>query len=121
MAGKEVRAGKAFVEITLRDKLQAGLNRAAARLRSFAAVTSGIGAGLVGASAAILGPLAAAVKQFSSAGDAVHKMAARTGLSAEAISELGHAANLSGTNMQTLETGVRRMQQTIGEAASGLG
>jgi phage-related protein len=121
MAGKEVRAGKAFVEITLRDHLQAGLNRAAARLRAFASVTSSIGAGLTGASAAILGPLAAAVKQFSDTGDAVEKMAARTGLSAEAVSELGHAANLSGTDIGTLETGIRRMQQTVADAAGGLG
>ena len=44
MAGKEVRAGKAFVEIVLRDRLAAGLNRAAAQLRGFATMTSAIGA-----------------------------------------------------------------------------
>ena len=34
MAGREIRAGKAFVEITLRDKLQAGLKKAAAQLKA---------------------------------------------------------------------------------------
>ena len=43
--GKEVRAGKAFVELVLRDKLQAGLRRAASRLRAFAGVASSIGGG----------------------------------------------------------------------------
>ena len=120
MAGREIKAGKAFVEITLRNGLQAGLKRAAAQLRAFASVTSAVGAGLTAASGAILGPLTAAVNVFSDLGDAVHKMAARTGMSAEAVSELAHAAGLSGTNIPTLETGVRRMQQTIGEAAMGV-
>jgi len=119
MAGKEIRAGKAFVEITLRNQLEAGLKRAAAQLRTFGKFTSTLGAGLVGASGAILGPLAAAVSQFSNVGDAVEKMAARTGMSAEAVSQLGHAANLSGTTVETLETGVRKMQQTLGDAAMG--
>ena len=92
MAGKEIRAGKAFVEILLRNNLQAGLKRAAKQLRAFATLTSTIGVGLSGASAAILGPIGAAVQQFSEVGESVKKMALRTGMSTEAISELSHAA-----------------------------
>lgn len=120
MAGKEVKAGKAFVEIMLRDDLQAGLNRASKRLKSFGTTVAVMGAALGGVSAGILAPLAAAVTQFSSTGDEVQKMAARTGLSAEAVSELSHAANLSGTDLGAFEKGVRRMQRTIVDAAGGL-
>ena len=119
MAGKEVRAGKAFVEVTLRNKLQAGLEQAAKQLKAFAALTGAIGAGLTGASAAILGPIAAAVKQFSDVGDAVQKMATRTGMSAEAVSELAYAANNAGTDIETLESCLTRMQKTVVEAARG--
>jgi hypothetical protein len=96
-----------------------GLRQIAARLRTFGTLVGSIGAGLSGASAAVLGPLVAAVAYFSSVGDAVEKMAARTGMSAEAVSEFGHAADLSGTDIGTVETAVRRMQQTISDAATG--
>ena len=43
MSGREVRAGKAFVEIALRDRLEAGLKRISARLRGFAAGVGAIG------------------------------------------------------------------------------
>ena len=94
--GQAVRAGRAFVEIVLRNKVKQGLDQVAKQLGAFGKVTAAIGAGLTAASASIIGPLAAAVSHFSDAGDAVDKMAARTGLSTEAVSELAHAADLSG-------------------------
>ena len=42
MSSKEVRAGRAFVEIALRDNLEAGLKQAASQLRAFAATTAAI-------------------------------------------------------------------------------
>ena len=119
MAGKEIRAGKAFVEILLRNNLQAGLKRAAKQLRAFATLTSTIGVGLSGASAAILGPIGAAVQQFSEVGESVKKMALRTGMSTEAISELSHAASVSGTDLDAMEAGMRKMHDTVIDAARG--
>ena len=107
--GQAVRAGRAFVEIVLRNKVKQGLDQVAKQLRTFGKVTSAIGAGLTAASASVIGPLAAAVSHFSSAGDAVDKMAARTGLSTEAVSELAHAADLSGTNVETLDVETREL------------
>ncbi|HOJ76343.1 MAG TPA: phage tail tape measure protein, partial [Phycisphaerae bacterium] len=46
-------------------------------------------------------------------------MAGRTGVSAEALSELGFAAEQSGADLETLETGLRKMQKLIGDAADG--
>jgi hypothetical protein len=40
-------------------------------------------------------------------------MSARTGLSVEALSALGHAATQSGTDMETVEGAVRRMQKAL--------
>jgi hypothetical protein len=119
MAGKEVRAGKAFVEIVLRDQLAAGLKRAAAQLRGFATLTGAIGAGLTASSGAILGPLAAAISQFSSIGSAVADMSARTGMSAEGLTALGYAASMTGASLEDVEKGIRKMQQNIADAASG--
>lgn len=54
------------------------------------------------------------------AGDQIQKMALRTGFSTEALSELKHAAELSGTSLEGLENGVRRMQRSILDLERGL-
>ena len=75
----------------------------------------------------VTGPLVAVgtalfgiTKKTADAGDAIQKMALRTGLSTEALSEYKHAAELSGTSLESLEKGVKRMQSTIYDAEQGL-
>lgn len=114
-----IRAGRAYVELGVSDKLTAGLRRAQRRLQAFGEGLRSIGMRLTAVAASALAPLGAAVRHFSNAGDDLHKMAARTGVSAEALSELGFAAEQSGADMETLELGLRRMQKVIGEAADG--
>lgn len=43
----------------------------------------------------------------------------RTGVSVEALAELGYAAEQTGTDMTTLEAGLRRMQKLLAAAAQG--
>lgn len=115
-----IRAGKAFVELGASDtKLVRGLKAAQAKLRAFGAAVQGIGLRMMAFGSAGLAPLTLAVKHFASAGDTLDKMSKRTGLSAEALSELGFAAEQSGANLEALEKGVRKMQQTILDAAQG--
>lgn len=114
-----IRAGRAFVELGVSDKLTAGLRKAQQRLQAFGAGLRTIGVGMVAAASGVLTPLAGAVRQFAGVGDALHKMSARTSVSAEALSELGFAAEQSGTDLETLELGLRRMQKVIGDAAGG--
>jgi hypothetical protein len=78
----------------------------------------GIGVAALGASAIAAG--AASVKSFADAGDEVQKMALRTGFGTEALSELRHAANLSGTSLAGFETGVKRMARFVDDANEGL-
>ena len=84
-----------------------------------AAIGVGIAAG-----AAAVGGIAAFAKRsisaFAQAGDEVQKMSLRVGFSTEALSELKHAAELSGTSLGSLENGVKRMQRTILDAENGL-
>jgi TP901 family phage tail tape measure protein len=119
MGSREVRAGRAFVEIVARDNLGAGLQKIFAKLRGVATVVGAIGGAMVAATGTIAGALASTIGLFSSVGDEIEKMATRTGMSAEAVSELGYACDLSGTSVETLENGVRRMQNTIADAARG--
>lgn len=115
-----IRAGRAFVELFADDtKLVRGLRAAEKKLRAFGASISRMGRQMATLGSAILTPLVAASKAFAVMGDSVGKMAKRTGFSTEALSELSFAAQQSGTTIETLENGVRKMQRTIADAGQG--
>jgi len=115
-----IRAGRAFVELfTDNKKLVAGLRAAQQRLRAFGLGAIRAGGALIGVGAAVAAPLIGAVKNFAAVGDELNKMSARTGVSTAALSQLGFAAEQSGSNLATIEKGIRKMQQTVGEAADG--
>ena len=111
-----IRAGRAFVELGVSDRLTAALKRAERKLKAFGESVRSLGLRLAGLGGAALAPLAGAVKLFASAGDTLDKMSLRTGVSVEALSELGFAAEQSGADLQTLENGVRVMQRTLNDA-----
>lgn len=79
-----------------------------------------IGIGMMAMGGAILAAGAMSIKTFAQMGDAVAKMAKRTGFSTEALSELKHAADISGASLETLEKGVKKMSKTIVDASDGL-
>ena len=116
-----IRAGRAFVELfTDNSKLVRGLRGAEKQIKAFGNRIRNMGLKMAGLGTALLAPLAGAAKYFSSYGDQVAKMAKRTGLSVEALSEMQFVASQSGTSIETLETGFRRMQRSIYDAGRGL-
>ncbi|MHA1364372.1 MAG: phage tail tape measure protein, partial [Candidatus Freyarchaeota archaeon] len=72
------------------------------------------------AGGAIVGTLGMMVKSYVKAGDEVHKMALRTGFATETLSELRYAAQISGTDLTSLEKAVKKMQKTIVDASEGM-
>ena len=84
------------------------------RVRTIGKVLTGIGV------TAVAGFGLAAVKSFADAGDEVQKMAQRTGISTEALSELRFAAEQSGTSLATVEKGSKRMAAMLFDAELGL-
>jgi len=78
-----------------------------------------VGAAMTAAGAAITGFAALSIKDFAAAGDEVQKMAARTGFSTERLSELRHAAELSGTSLDSVEKASKKLSTTITEAGEG--
>ncbi|MGD9791758.1 MAG: hypothetical protein AB7K52_15365 [Phycisphaerales bacterium] len=114
-----IRAGRAFVELGVSDKLTAGLRRAQKQLEAFGAGLRSVGTRLAGIGATAIAALLGTAKAFSDTGDMLDKMSQRTGVSVEALSELGFAADLSGTDLETLEAGLRNMQRTLTGAAQG--
>jgi hypothetical protein len=116
-----IRAGRAFVELFADDtKLVRGLRAAERKLRAFGDGIRTLGLKVMALGASMMAPLIGSAKAFSVMGDAVAKMAKRTGLSVETVSELGYAASQSGIEMSALENGIRRMQRSIYDAERGL-
>lgn len=119
-SAKGIRAGRAFVELFADDTaLARGLRRAQKRLQAFGEGARAIGTRIAASGAAILAGFGAAVTIFARAGDALDKMSARTDVSAEALSELAFAAGQSGSDIETLEKGLRTMRKTVVEARQG--
>jgi hypothetical protein len=115
-----IRAGAAYVELFVKDnRLTRGLAAAAAKLKAFGAGITGLGTQLLGVGAAFAAPFVLAAKVFTDLGSDLIDMSQRTGVSVEALSELGFAAEQSGADMETLEAGLRKMQKFVVEAADG--
>ena len=115
-----IRAGKAYVELGADDsKLRKALDGASTRLKSFGAGVATIGVSMAGLGVAIAAPLFAASKMFADAGSELADMSARTGMSVEALSALGHAATQTGTDLATVEGAARKMQKNLVAAATG--
>ena len=73
--------------------------------------------------AAVVGTTAAIVKMTTAtakAGDMFHKMSLRTGMSAQVLSELKHAAEISGASIDDVEKGVKTLAKRISDARFGL-
>ena len=78
-----IRAGRAFVELGVSDKLSAGLKAAQKKLEAFGAGLRSIGTKMAGIGVAAITALLGTAKVFSDSGDALDKMSARTGVSVE--------------------------------------
>lgn len=115
-----IRAGAAYIELFIKDSsLVKGLNAAAQKLEAFGESLTAIGTKMMTLGAGIVTPLLGAAKVFADMGGDLADMSQRTGVSVEALSELGFAAEQSGADMETLEGSLRKMQKLVVEAAGG--
>lgn len=113
--GGGVEAGKAFVKFLLEDsEFRKSLKGVGTQLKN----VGKIGAA---ATAPLVAGFTAAIATFVSVGDALGDMATRTGVGAEALSELTYAAGQTGTNITAVEKAIRKMQVNVGNAAMGTG
>lgn len=114
-AGQAIRAGAAYIELTTRDsKLVKGLQSASQKLKAFSASVGAMGRKFTATGWDI-------AKQFAAMGANLSDMSQRTGVSAQALSELGFAAEMSGSNLEQLGGALFRMRRRIANAATGSG
>jgi hypothetical protein len=115
-----IRAGRAYVELFADGrKLYAGLRQASAKLKAFGASIREVGSRLMMLGGAALAPLAAVARLYGGMGDQLSHMSDRTGIAVEVLSALSFAAEQSGVEIEDLENGIRKMQKTIVDAATG--
>ena len=119
---RDIRAGGAFVEMSLKDDaLRKGLRRASRNLDNFAASVGRVGAGFTAASAAIAAPLTLASRRFLQVGDNLDKLSQRTGIAVEQLSRLEFAAKRSGATLGDVGNAVQRANRRIGRITAGEG
>jgi len=94
------------------DGYQKGMASIRKDMQSFA--QEGLVAGL-----AITAGMTASVKAWADAGHAIEELSQKTGMSATSISELKYAADLSGSSIDELAVGMKRMAVVVTDAANG--
>lgn len=121
-----IRAGRAYVELGADDKLSAALDNAKKKVKEFGDAASAVGAGvqtaglaIMAAGTAIVGSLGAAGLAFAKIGSDLNDISARTGMSVEALSELQFVFAQTGVEAADLESGIKKMQKAVVEAANG--
>jgi hypothetical protein len=107
------------VEIIITSEVSRALKGLGGVTKSLGVMTKAAmaaGAAIVG----LTGSLFAVAKTTSSVGDQFQKMAQRVGVSAQALSELSFAADLSGSSIESVETGLRLLSKRMLDANQGL-
>lgn len=113
-----IEAAKAFVRISADDSQARGiLSRLPSLFKSVATAIGAIGLGNLFAQG--ISKATAAVFSFAESGAAVDDMAKRTGASSESLSQLAFAAEQSGSSLQGVEKGMRKLSDVTTEAANG--
>ena len=134
MGASDIRAGRAFVEVSTDDKTEAGLAKIQAKLRTWSESLQHLGettrggelpeplaavARFAASPAGLFSGLLAANHAYAESGAAMLEMAERAGTSVEAISAMSYAAQRCGVDSSELAAGLRKMQVAIHNAGKG--
>lgn len=98
-----VNAGRAEVEVSLRDRIAASLPALERKLKATGANIAKLGAGVGAASGAGLGLFSAAAKSFAGAGTELVNLSIKTGVSVQSLSALEFAAARTGSTMDDVQ------------------
>jgi len=124
MAGgrRDIEAGSAYVRVFMKKtELERGLIKLRRNLQNIGAGFTRAGAMFAAAGGAIVGTIAKAVSDFAGFGDQLDKMAARTGVSVKALSELKFAAEQSGASIEDVGAVIQKMNRRVGRVTAGQG
>lgn len=87
-------------------------------LQKFGKSMQKVGASFAVVGGAITAALGVAVKSLANAADMADDTAKRTGLTVEAVQELGYVAKMTGSNLATVEVALRTMQKGLTDSGT---
>jgi TP901 family phage tail tape measure protein len=115
MSRADIMAGKAYVELTIKNsKFLSGMKQISDKMKATGVSIAQFGTKIMGIGATVGGALGGAVKHFASLGDEIGKGTKRMNVSVQAFQELSHAAKEGGTDIGTVENGLRNLQNAAG-------
>lgn len=103
------------------SQLKGALNSAGGNVTSFTQKIGKIGKIATVAGVAVVAAFAKIVTGTAKVGDQFHKMSLRTGVATEDLSALAYAADISGTDIKTLEKGLKGLTKVMDDATQGIG
>lgn len=116
MTASGIRAGAAFVELGVRNRITRPLAKIRGRLNAFASNVSSIGRRLLGAAAGISVPIAASVKVYSDFADQMAVVRAVSGATADEFAALEEKAKELGRTTSFTASQVAGAQAELGRA-----
>jgi hypothetical protein len=119
MSTAAIKAGKAWVEMRIRDLTQADLDKVQERFTRWGARLTVVGAAITASSTAIVATLVAAAMHFNSMGSQALDMATSAGMAVEEFSALGYAAKQSGATIEQLGSGMNALNRFTVQVAQG--
>jgi hypothetical protein len=119
MSAGAIRAGKAFVELSIRDMLDKGLNLAQQKLLAWGRGLAGVGTMITAAAGAVLAAMGNAALAFADAGSEIFDLTQKTGVGAETLTALKYAADQSGASVQSVAAGFKGLAKFALAAATG--
>jgi hypothetical protein len=116
----EIRAGKAFVELVLRDnQFTQALRAISQKLSNFAQSMLRISARVGAIGLSLAGAFGKALSSFASTGNELTKLSERTGLSVKLLSELAYAGEVAGFELSVVEEAAKNMRAALSEKNVG--
>jgi hypothetical protein len=99
MSAAAIKAGKAWVELALKDKTDAGLANVKRKFLRWGMGLAAVGSAITAAAGGILAALSGAAKVFAETGSEIFHMGRTIGVSADELSALGYAAEQSNASL----------------------
>ena len=112
-AAANIRAGKAYAELGVKDKTEADLQKFKKRVMAIGSEVRRVGFAMAATGTAAIASLGAASLMFASIGGSALELSQKTGISVRAITELRYALSQSNSDIDSLETGIRAMQKAL--------
>lgn len=103
------------------SQLKGALDSAGGNITNFSQKIGKIGKVATVAGAVVVGALAAIVTKTAAVGDQFDKMSIRTGIAVEDLSALAYAADISGSDIATVEKGIKGLTTAMDDASKGVG